>query len=102
MTVEMQTTHEQREVTQAHNAIVIGAMKMNKLAYYMAGFMPHYNQMDDEGRYKSVVHMIDYSMDGEKLLSASWPLNRKTNALINNQFVAGYKMKVRELELDGI
>jgi hypothetical protein len=102
MATEMQTTHEQRQTTQAHNEIVIGAMKMNKLAYYMAGFVPYYGQMDDEGKYKSVLSMIDYSMDGEKLISASWPLNRKTNDFINSQFIAGYKLKIKELEIDGI
>lgn len=98
----MQTTYEQRQVTQAHNEIVIGAMKMNKLAYYMAGFKPYYSQMDDDGKYKSIVNMIDYSMTGEKLISTSWPLNKETNDFINKQYIAGYKIKVKELELDGI
>lgn len=96
------TTFEQRQVTEAHNGIVINAMKMNKLAYYMSGFLPYYKDLDDSGKYNAALSMIDYSMNDEKLISASWPLNSKTNEIINKQFIAGYKMTVKEIEIDGI
>jgi lactate dehydrogenase-like 2-hydroxyacid dehydrogenase len=102
MTSQVATTYEKREVTQAHNHMVIGAMKMDKLAYYTAGFLPYYRQMDEEGRYKSVVNMIDMAMDGQQLLSTAWPLTKQSHDVINKQFIDGYKMKVREIEIDGI
>jgi len=99
---QVPTTYEKREITQAHNEMVIRAMKMDKLAYYTAGFLPYYKQMDEDGRYKSVINMIDVAMDGQQLLSTAWPLSRQSRAVINKQFVDGYKMKVREIEIDGI
>lgn len=96
------TTFEKRQVTEAHNNIVINAMRMNKLAYYAAGFLPYYKDLNDDGKFNSAINIIDYSMDNEKLISTSWPLNKKTNDVINKQLIAGYKMTVKEIEFDGI